>query len=158
MLEQFGEPHRRRGHLLEIVQYQQKLKVTQPRLEEDEGVAAGERKLHTAGDRLVDRDRLTLCGEVDEEDAVSESMECSAATWSAKSGLSGTSRPRDRHQSRARGVEHQLDGGQFVGAPQELRGLLGQVVGSGIESDRWGKSGGKSSWTTWYRCSGKVRS
>ena len=99
VLEQLGDPGGGLGHLLEVVEDQQPLAVTELCLEDLKGGSlAGAGQVHLPGDRLERTVGLTLRRQVDEEDAVPVPLYQVGTHLQGEPGLAGPSWPGQRDQ------------------------------------------------------------
>ena len=99
MREQLGQARRGVGHLLEVVEHEQQLPLAQAALEHLEWrVVTGTGDRHGAHDGGVGAVGLALGAQVDEEHAVLEAVDLSAAACNASRVLPVPPRTGERHQ------------------------------------------------------------
>ena len=121
VLEQLGDPGGGLGHLLEVVEDQQPLAVTELCLEDLEGGSlAGAGQVHLPGDRLERTVGLTLRRQVDEEDAVPVPLYQVGTHLQGEPGLAGPSWPGQRDQPCPRLGHHRPDRSQLLLPAEEL--------------------------------------
>ena len=138
-LKQLGYADCRRSHLLEVVEDQQHLSISEPGFQDVERIApTGKRDVERPDHRLEGGIRITLGRQIDEEDSVAEVVHLLGGDLQSETCLPCSAWSGDGQQSRAPGLEHDLDRRQLVRSSQELGGLLREVVRPCLESEkRW---------------------
>ena len=142
VLEEFAETGRSHGHLLEVVQHEQHLKVSEAGLEYLERVAPSRHgEIEGTHDRFEGGTGIALRGEIHEKDTTPKPVELLGGRLQTETGLPGTAGTGDRQQPDTGGLQHDLDRGELAGPSQELRGLERQIVRSGVEGVGWRELG-----------------